>query len=112
MSTQKTSNVTSMSTKMKKKKFENEAYLAPETDVLNYVTKSSTKKQRRKFDIGDIFINAAVCLECNTYIRSKNRHDYVQCECGKLAVDGGSWYAKRNFAEGLQYVDIIEKFYD
>ena len=84
-----------------------------ETDTMNFVTKSATKGQRKKFFIGDIFINGAVCLKCGEFIRSKNRHDYRECKCGNLAVDGGSWYAKRMIKGGDDsYVDVIEKFYN
>ena len=82
-----------------------------ETDYLNYVTKSSTKEQRGKFDIGDIFINAAVCKKCGDYIRSINRHDYKECGCGNIAVDGGSWYNKR-VGTLKDYIDVVEYFYD
>lgn len=91
---------------------ENEVYIVTdETDVLNYVTKSSTKEQRAKFDIGHIYINALVCLKCKDYIRSTNKHNYVPCKCGAVAVDGGSWYLKR-VGRPDDYVDVIEKFYD
>lgn len=53
--------------------------------------------ERRAKNIGDIWINAATCNNCGSYIRSKNRHDFVTCECGAVSVDGGSWYAKRTF---------------
>ncbi len=96
---------------MKKKTFPNEVYIMPEVDTLNFVTKSSTKKQRRKFDIGDIFINAAVCMKCGDYIRSKNRHDFVWCGCKSIAVDGGSWYAKR-LGNPTEIINIIEPFQD
>ncbi len=95
-------------------KFENEVNIIPygkeEIDYLNFVTRTSTEAQRRKFDIGDILINAAVCKKCNTYIRSINRHDYKMCDCQKVGVDGGSWYAKR-MGNDKDRVDIIELFY-
>ncbi len=98
---------------MKKEKFKNEVYIINnEKDVLNFVTKSSTKEQRDKFNIGDIFINAAVCHDCNTYIRSKNKHHFKKCKCGKLGVDGGSHYIKRFYDRDSNYADIIEVFYD
>ncbi len=94
---------------MKKETYKNECYIANERDVLNYVTKSSTKKQRRKFNIGDIFINGAVCKKCGDYIRSYHRYDFKWCKCGTIAVDGGSWYCKRN-GEEEDRIDVIEKF--
>lgn len=94
-----------------KKTFDNEVILSDSRDYLNYVTITSTKEQRRKFDIGDIFINAAVCKKCGDYIRSKNRHDFVTCKCGNVSVDGGSWYSKRS-SETLHYINVIEYFED
>lgn len=92
--------------------YQNEAHeILGHTDYLYYVTKSSTQEQRAKFDIGDLFINAAVCKWCGSYIRSENRHDMKWCYCGKVAVDGGSWYAKR-VGDPRDYIDVIERFYD
>lgn len=41
--------------------------------------------------------NKAKCLDCNTIIESKHRHDYVTCKCGNLSVDGGLDYLKRGY---------------
>lgn len=95
---------------MKIRRFENEAYVLEETDTLNYVTKSSTPAQREKFGIGDIFINAAVCLKCKSYVRSRNAHDMRSCPCGAVAVDGGSHYAKR-MGNPEDRIDVIELFH-
>jgi hypothetical protein len=70
------------------------------------------KEERRKFDIGDIFINKAKCLLCNHVIVSEHRHDYVPCECGNLAVDGGSWYLRRCFKEEDSYEELSEYYTD
>lgn len=43
-----------------------------------------------------IIKNAAKCLNCNEIVESKNRHDFVMCSCGNLAVDGGKDYLKRS----------------
>lgn len=96
---------------MKKKTFPNEVYIMAETDTLNFVTKSSTRAHRLKFMIGDIFINAAVCLKCKDYIRSLHVHDFKWCKCSNVAVDGGSHYVKRSF-KTKQYIDVIEMFHD
>lgn len=66
---------------------------------------------RRKFNVGDIKENAAECGVCGEYIRSNNRHDYRECKCGNVAVDGGSWYARRNF-KTTNYRDIIVMYPD
>jgi len=39
--------------------------------------------------------NAATCLGCGDLIVSKHRHDYVECTCGAIAVDGGQEYLRR-----------------
>lgn len=38
--------------------------------------------------------NRAKCKLCNQIIESFLRHDYVACNCGEIAVDGGSYYFK------------------
>ena len=42
---------------------------------------------RRKYNVGDIFLNQAKCLKCNDVITSSHRHDFVWCSCKSLAVD-------------------------
>jgi hypothetical protein len=69
------------------------------TDYQEFTTKNTSKEQRRKLNIGDIWSNQAKCLKCGDIIRSKNRHDYVECKCGAIAVDGGSWYLRRTGKE-------------
>ena len=59
---------------------------------------------RKLNDIGPVYVNAAICGYCFEFIRSKNRHDYRVCKCGKTVVDGGSWYCKRS---GDKYHNII-----
>lgn len=39
--------------------------------------------------------NAASCNVCGDFIVSKHRHDYVECTCGTVAVDGGQEYIRR-----------------
>lgn len=99
--------------KAKINSYPNEVYeVRDDTDYLNFVTRSSTEAQRRKFNIGNIFINGAVCLKCKEFIRSKHEHDFRTCKCGAVAVDGGSWYAKRVFKKQTDFIDVIEMFYD
>ena len=69
------------------------------------------KEDREKFNLGPIYINGAKCLKCGWFIRSHNRHDYRKCKCKAIAVDGGSWYAKRSGKpEDMQ--NIIVEFED
>ena len=42
-----------------------------------------------------ILRNLARCRLCGTIIESTHRHDYVTCNCGKIAVDGGKAYLRR-----------------
>ena len=42
-----------------------------------------------------ILQNAAVCKKCGDEVWSEHRHDYRQCECGAIAVDGGAEYLRR-----------------
>ena len=72
-------------------------------------SKGLTKEQRKELNMGDIWINAAVCLKCKDYIRSLNVHDYRSCKCGAIAVDGGSWYCKRA-GKSEDMINVIEMF--
>lgn len=42
-----------------------------------------------------ILANKAKCLKCGDVIESTHRHDFVQCKCGTIAVDGGKDYLRR-----------------
>jgi len=66
-------------------------------------------KDRRKLHIGDIYLNRAKCVHCNTTIISRHRHDYVTCNCGNLSVDGGSWYIRRSF-DTDDYIECLIMF--
>ena len=79
------------------------------TDYHDFVTKDTPMSDRRKLNIGDLWINAAKCLICNETIRSRNQHDFVTCKCGNVSVDGGSWYARRVF-KTEEYEDILDAF--
>jgi len=39
--------------------------------------------------------NAVNCLSCGDLIISKHRHDFVNCTCGAVWVDGGQDYLRR-----------------
>ena len=79
--------------------------------ILNPITTS--KETRRKYNVGDIYTNAARCLLCGDLIRSKNRHDFNTCSCGNISVDGGSWYVRRSFKEDVSsFRNVIEMYAD
>ena len=51
------------------------------------------------------------CKHCGTRIYSKHRHDYVNCKCGKVAIDGGRDYTKTTYPGGdysdhFMFIDI------
>lgn len=48
--------------------------------------------------------NSATCAKCGENIVSKTRHDFVECKCGSIFVDGGQDYLRR----GGQMGDIQE----
>lgn len=42
-----------------------------------------------------ILCNKIKCKKCGDIIESKNKHDFVTCKCGSVAVDGGNSYLRR-----------------
>jgi len=51
-----------------------------------------------------IIRNRAKCKLCREIIESKFRHDFVQCKCRAIFVDGGTDYIRR----GGELENIIE----
>lgn len=49
-----------------------------------------------------ILISSIICKYCLTRLVSRHRHDYQECECGKIALDGGLDYQK---IRGTDYID-------
>ena len=35
-----------------------------------------------------------MCAKCCDVIQSRARHDFVSCNCGAIAIDGGADYTK------------------
>lgn len=50
--------------------------------------------------------NMAKCYKCNTIVQSFNRHDFQECKCGNIFVDGGFDYTRHGFTEGEYYENI------
>lgn len=46
--------------------------------------------------MGQIIRNEIKCNYCKQVIISMNRHSFVTCQCGKVSVDGGVYYLRRN----------------
>ena len=55
-----------------------------------------------------IIKNAIQCKVCGDIIESTYRHDYVECQCGACAVDGGHDYLRRCFKDEDCYIDLSE----
>ena len=52
--------------------------------------------------------NRAKCFGCGAVIESVDRHDFVRCHCGALAVDGGQDYFKRSFNPEVEWCNILD----
>ena len=46
-----------------------------------------------------IIRNAAKCNKCKDVIQSTSRHDFVECNCGAIFVDGGNEYMRAGGAK-------------
>lgn len=55
---------------------------------------------------GKILANRAKCLQCNDIIESRSRHDFVECSCGEIFVDGGREYIRRGAKNFENLVDL------
>jgi hypothetical protein len=53
-------------------------------------------------------VNKAQCKLCEDVIESKYRHDFVQCKCGEISVDGGLSYAKRSASNLDNIIELSE----
>lgn len=54
-----------------------------------------------------ILRNAAQCGRCLEVIESKHRHDFVECSCKAIFVDGGLSYLRRGGELG-DFIDLSE----
>ena len=53
--------------------------------------------------------NKARCQGCGDVIESLHGHDFRWCSCGSLAVDGGLFYLRRCFTEGMGWTELSER---
>lgn len=81
----------------------------PVTDYMDFTYWEMKPKDRLKLDVGDVYDNKIQCTKCNWIIRSKNRHNFVRCRCGAVAIDGGSWY-RRVLGKPEDYIDRSKLF--
>ena len=56
--------------------------------------------------------NAVLCNNCGDVIESGFRNDFVQCSCGRVAVDGGLEYLRRVYANTLDDYTELSEFED
>ena len=52
--------------------------------------------------------NAVRCGKCLTMIESKHRHDFQQCMCGDVFVDGGHDYLRMGANPGATWEDLSD----
>ena len=81
-------------------------------DYNDFCDINTTKEERKRLNIGDIYSNGLKCLSCGDYIRSKNKHDMAMCKCGKCTIDGGSWYIKVSTEDNSPYELLTIMFND
>lgn len=90
--------------------FGNELFKRPVTDLSRrfYQKEELTQAERNQIGVGNIRLNRIQCKRCKDIITSHHRHDYNECFCGSVQVDGGSWYLRRGWSEGNSEDLIIE----
>lgn len=52
--------------------------------------------------------NKAQCKLCKDIIESKTVHNFVQCSCGEIFVDGGRQYLRRGAKDLNNIIDLTE----
>jgi hypothetical protein len=79
-------------------------------DYHDFTTKDMPEEERRKLDVGDIWLNRIKCKKCKDIITSNNRHDFKYCKCGAIFVDGGSWYGRRggNLSDFKEMIELYD----
>jgi|18_taG_2_1085343.scaffolds.fasta_scaffold05648_6 hypothetical protein len=57
-----------------------------------------------------IISNQIRCDYCGDTPWSGHRHDYRNCKCGRVSVDGGNDYLRRGWIKGATYTDMSIEF--
>ena len=55
-----------------------------------------------------ILRNSAKCLKCGDELESTYCHDFKECTCGNIFVDGGYDYVRHGWAQLELYQDTTE----
>jgi len=53
-----------------------------------------------------ILSNQARCLKCGDELYSAYTHDYKECSCGEIFVDGGRSYLRHGYNSRDNYMDL------
>ncbi len=53
--------------------------------------------------------NRAKCRLCQSLIESFHVHDYVECKCGEIAIDGGNDYFKAVFKNPENFLRVDDE---
>lgn len=53
-----------------------------------------------------LILNSAQCTSCGDVLVSRHRHDYVVCQCGNVAVDGGLDYMRMSVKDLGHYKSL------
>lgn len=56
-------------------------------------------------------LNRVRCKKCDSIIESRTTHDYRQCACRSISVDGGREYQKVSWPDGEKEEDYIDYSY-
>jgi hypothetical protein len=50
--------------------------------------------------------NRAKCKLCNEIIESFHQHDYIECKCKEISIDGGNHYLKAGAKDWKNFIRI------
>jgi len=56
--------------------------------------------------------NKVKCLFCGDIIESKFRHDFQECKCGKIFVDGGNSYQRIGYPANKNPEECFESIFE
>jgi hypothetical protein len=59
-----------------------------------------------------IIHNRARCLTCGDTVESLTRHDFNECSCGNVFVDGGKAYLRAGCRDGWDTFENLSEFAD
>jgi len=81
-------------------------------NMLRKISESETVVDPDDYNLNNlgfaVLKNSAKCLNCEEVLVSENRHDFKQCSCGNVFVDGGLHYIRRGVEDSFQYLDLSE----